>query len=106
MKGIQRSIVALLVAGALSLGLAGPAAAGQVNQDGLVNVFVGDDVVAACVSITAAVDAVIQLCNLDLNVLAAVLGQIRAVDRTVRERQFCTVDEEPVTVTNPVTCPN
>jgi hypothetical protein len=55
MKWIQRSIVALLVAGALSLGLAGPAAAQPINQDGLVNVFMGDDVVAACVPITAAV---------------------------------------------------
>jgi hypothetical protein len=41
MKWMQRSIVALLVAGALSLGLTGPAA-GQVEQDGLVNVNVGD----------------------------------------------------------------
>jgi hypothetical protein len=39
MQWMQRSIVAILVAGALSLGLAGPAAAQPVEQDGLVNVF-------------------------------------------------------------------
>jgi hypothetical protein len=42
MKRMQRSIVALLVAGALSLSLAGPAAA-QINvSDGLVNVQIGN----------------------------------------------------------------
>jgi hypothetical protein len=106
MKWMRRGIVTLLVAGALSLSLVGPAAAQPVEQDGLVNVFVGDDVVAACVPITVAVDAVVTVCNLDVTAVVGVLAQIRAVDRTGRERQFCTVDDEPVTVTNPTTCPN
>jgi hypothetical protein len=42
MKWIQRNFVALVVAGALSLGLAGPAAA-QINVgDGLVSVQIGN----------------------------------------------------------------
>jgi hypothetical protein len=106
MKWMRHNIVALLVAGALSLSLVGPAAAQPVEQDGLVNVFVGDDVVAACVPITVAVDAVVTLCNLNVNALVAVLAQIRAVDRTGVERQLCTVEDEPLTVTNPVNCPN
>jgi hypothetical protein len=105
MNWMRRSIVALLVAGALSLSLVGPAAAQPVDQDGLVNVNVGDDVVAACVPITVAVNDVIRICNLDLDVFLAVLGQIRSVDRTGRERQFCTADGDPVTVTD-TTCPN
>jgi hypothetical protein len=71
---------------------------------GLVNVFVGDDLVAACVPITAAVEAVIGICNLEVNALVAVLARIRAVDRSGQEQRFCTVEGEPVTVTNPVTC--
>ena len=102
MKWMQRSIVALLVAGALSLSLAGPAAAQR--QDGLVNVFVGDDVVNACVPITAAVNDVIDLCELDLNVFVGVLNQIRGVDRTGNERTFCTIENEPVTVTQNTEC--
>jgi hypothetical protein len=106
MKWMRRSIVALLVAGSLSLGLAGPAAAQPVDQDGLVNVFVGDDVVAACVPITAAVNDVIRLCGLDVNVFLAVLGQIRAVDRSGRAREFCTTDEGDTVTVSDTTCPN
>ena len=98
MKWMQRNIGALLVAGALSIGLAGPAAA-QVVQDGLVNVNVGDVTVNPNVAIVDAVNAVIELCDLDARVFVAVLAQITTVDRTGRERTFCTTNEGPVTVT-------
>jgi hypothetical protein len=41
-KWMQRNIAALVVARALSLGLVGPTAVQVQNQDGLVNVAVGD----------------------------------------------------------------
>jgi hypothetical protein len=100
MKWMQRSIVALLVAGALSLGLAGPAAAQR--QDGLVNVIIED--IDVCVPILVAANTVVQACDLDAFVV--VLGQIRAVDASGRAREFCTVGDDPVTVTQNTTCPD
>lgn len=69
MKWMQRSIVALLVAGALSLGLAGPAAA---QQDGLVNVVVlldnvtilEDVTILENVNVAVAAQVVAAICDL------------------------------------------
>ena len=72
-------MVALVVAGALSLGLVGPAAA-QVNVgDGLVNVQVGDIILLQDVNIGIAALVVATICDVQvgpINVLA------RSVDRT------------------------
>jgi hypothetical protein len=68
-----------------------------------VNVIVADDIFV-CVPILAAVSAVVQACDLD--VFAAVLGQIRSVDASGRAREFCTVADEPVIVTQNTACPD
>jgi hypothetical protein len=91
MKWMQRNIAALVVAGALSIGLAGPAAAQSTAGDGLVNVVVGD--VTVTVPIVDAVNLVIEACDIDARVFAAVLGQIGAVDRSDRQRTFCTNED-------------
>ena len=91
MKWIQRSIVALLVTGALSLGLAGPAAA-QVNiSDGLVNVQVGDITILENVGVGVAARVVAIICGLKVGPVA-VLGE--AVDLGGLDEPVCTVDEE------------
>jgi len=49
--------------------------------------------VTVTVPIVDAVNLVIQACDLDVRVFAAVLGQITGVDRSGRERTFCTSEE-------------
>jgi hypothetical protein len=78
MKWMQRSIVALLVAWTLSLGLAGPAAAQLTIQDGLVNVTVGDITILEEVNVAVAAKVVAAICGVKVGPVA-VLG--RAVDR-------------------------
>jgi hypothetical protein len=93
MKWMQRNIVALLVAGALSIGLAGPAAA-QV-QDGLVNVVVGDVTILEDVNIGVAAQVAANICDVKVgpvNVLA------RSVDRSGGEATVCTSANGPVTI--------
>jgi hypothetical protein len=78
-RWMQRNIVALLVVGALSLGLVGPAAAQVQVGDGLVNVQVGDITILQDVNIGVAALIVATICDLQvgpINVLA------RSVDRT------------------------
>ena len=96
MKWMQRSIVVLLVAGALSLGLAGPAPA-QV-QDGLVNVMVGDVTILQDVNIGIAALVVATICDVKVGPVA-VLG--RAVDLSSAPDQVCTVDNPatPIIIT-------
>jgi hypothetical protein len=94
MKWMQRSILGLLVAGALSLGLTGPAAA-QTIQDGLVNVRVGDVTILEDVNIGVAAQAVANLCNIKVGPVA-VLGV--AVDRTGVDDSVCTAEGDEVVI--------
>ena len=94
MKWMQRSIVALLVAGALSLGLAGPAAAQE--QDGLVNVNVGDVTVLQDVDIGVAAQLAAEICGFKVGPVA-VLGV--AVDRSGNAETVCETDQGDVTIT-------
>ena len=83
MKWMQRTIVALLVAGALSLGLVGPAAA-QVNVgSGLVNVQIGNVSVLNNLNIGVAAEIVAQICDISISNVAVLAEQ---VVRTGRER--------------------
>jgi hypothetical protein len=69
-------------------------------------VFVGDDVVDACVPIAVAANDVIDLCELDLRAFVAVLSRITTVDNTSRERTICRTADGPVTVRqNEEPCP-
>jgi hypothetical protein len=94
MKWMQRNILALLVAGALSVGLTGPAAA-QV-QDGLVNVAVGDITILEDVNVGVAAQVAANICNVQVGPVAVLARQ---VDRTGTEATVCTSANGPVTIT-------
>jgi hypothetical protein len=73
---MQRSIVALLVAGTLSLGLAGPAAAQQEQeQDGLVNVAVGN-ISLEDVNVGVAANLVATVCGIKVGPMAVLAVQV------------------------------
>jgi TolA-binding protein len=71
MKWMHRNIVALIVAVALSVGLAGPAAAQLQIQDGLVNVAIGD-VTIQDINIGVAAQIIANVCS--IRIQAAVLA--------------------------------
>src|SRR5262245_12573652 len=95
MKWMQRNIAALVVAGALSGGLAGPAAA-QVNVgDGLVNVQIGNVRILNNLNIGVAAEIVAQICDIKVSDVAVLAEQVDAggPDRTV-----CRANGGPVTI--------
>ena len=98
MKWMQRSIVALLVAGSLSLGFAGPAAAQIQISDGLVNVQVGNITILQDVNIAVAARVVALICGVKVGPVV-VLGQ--AVDLSGNDSPVqCTVDDGvPIIIT-------
>ncbi len=88
----------IAVTGFLSLGLMGVAAApaaAQTNQDGLVNVNVGDVTILEDVNIGVAAQVAAQVCGVKVGPVA-VLGQ--AVDRSGTTRTVCETDQGPVTI--------
>jgi hypothetical protein len=95
MKWMQRSIVALLVAGALSLGFAGPAPAQVQVQDGLVNVAIGDIEVLNNANIGIAAEVAAQVCGVKVSQIAVLAEQ---VDRSGGTRTVCTTDQGPVII--------
>ena len=99
MKWMRRSIVALLMAGALSLSLVGPAAAQTTVGDGLVNVAIGDiDLeILNNSNIGVAAEVAAQICGLRVSNVAILAEQ---VDRSGGERTVCTTDQGPVTISN------
>ena len=98
MKRMQYSIVALLMAGALSLGFAGPAAAQIVIGDGLVNVQVGDVTILENVNVGVAAKVVALICGVKVGPVA-VLGE--AVDLSGSPDEICQVDDynTPIIIT-------
>ena len=96
MKRMQRSIVALLMAGTLSLGFAGPAAA-QLIGDGLVNVQVRNITILEDVEIAVAAEVIALICDVQVGPVA-VLGE--AVDVSGAKSEVCRVDgNAPITIT-------
>ncbi len=91
---------AIAVTGFLSLGLLGVGAAPAYaqpdqNQDGLVNVAIGDVNVVRNVDIGVAAQVAAQICGVKVGPVA-VLG--RAVDRSGDTRTVCETDQGPVTI--------
>ena len=97
MKWMRRSIVALLVAGALSLSLVGPAAAQTTVGDGLVNVAIGDIEVLNNSNIGIAAEVAAQVCGVRVSNVAVLAEQ---VDNSGRTRTVCESDQGPVTISN------
>ncbi len=80
-----------LVSSSLILGFAPVAGAQPVNQDGLVNVNVGDVTILEDVNVAAVVGIAANVCDVNVGpVAAAVLGEAIAVDRSGRSRTLCT----------------
>ena len=89
---------ALITSGALAVGAVGvPAASAQVEQDGLVNVNVGD------VTLTDTVDAAVLIAanvcpNVNVGAIAILADRVDAGD--VRQVTLCRSDDGRVTITN------
>ncbi|MEX5719174.1 hypothetical protein [Geodermatophilus maliterrae] len=91
---LKRSAFCVAASAALVAGVAGPASAQPVDQDGLVNVAVGDVTILEDVNIGVAAQVAAQLCGLKVGPVA-VLGT--AVDRSGDASTVCTTDQGPVT---------
>jgi hypothetical protein len=87
-------MVALLLAGALSLSLAGPAAA-QLVGDGLVTVNIGNVQVLNNLSIGVAADIVAQLCDISVSNVAVLAEQ---VDKSGKDRTVCTANGQAIVI--------
>lgn len=86
------------VTGLMSLAMLGAATApafAQVNQDGLVNVNVGDVTILEDVNVGVAAQVAANVCGVKVGPVA-VLG--RAVDRSGDTSTVCTTDQGPVTL--------
>ena len=95
MKWIQRSMAALLVAGPLALGFAGPVVAQVQVQDGLVNVAIGDIEVLNNANIGVAAEVAAQVCGLRVSQVAVLAEQ---VDRSGGSRTVCRSPQGPVII--------
>ena len=93
---LKRSAFCLVASTALVTGVAGTASAQPVDQDGLVNVAVGDVTILEDVNIGVAAQVVAQICGLKVGPVA-VLGA--ATDRSGDTSTVCTVDEQDIDLT-------
>jgi hypothetical protein len=92
----MRKLVATLCASSLlALGIAGTASA--QNQNGLVNVAVGDVNILNNADIGVAAQVAANICGVKVGPVA-VLGT--AVDRSGDARTVCTTDQGPIRITN------
>ena len=89
MKWVQRNIVALVVAGTLSLGLAVPAAVQAQVQSGLVNVAIGD-ITIQDIGIGIAAQVAAAVCGLNVGPVAVLA--VQAV-RTSNPVTVCTTSQ-------------
>ena len=95
MKRVVMSVASIALAAGATVATTAPAQA-QVQQDGLVNVNVGDVTILEDVNIGVAANVVANVCGTTVGPVA-VLG--RAVDRSGETRTFCTGDTGPVEIT-------
>ncbi len=91
----KRTIVTLFAGAVLMAGGAAPANAATQNQDGLVNVAVGDVSILNNARIGVVAQVAAQICGVKVGPVA-VLGT--AVDASGATRTVCTTDQGPVTI--------
>ena len=91
---VQKSIATLFAGTVLAVGIASPASAQE--QDGLVNVNVGNVTILEDVNIGVAAQLAANLCGVKVGPVA-VLGV--AVDRSGDTETVCQSDQGPVTIT-------
>jgi hypothetical protein len=90
-----RKLTATVSASALlAVGIGAPVASAQ-NQDGLVNVAIGDVTILEDVNVGIAAAVAANVCGVKVGPVA-VLGQ--AVDRSGDTRTVCETDQGPVTI--------
>ena len=99
MSYVKKSVTALFVGAVLTAGAAAPATAAnnKTDQDGLVNVNVGDVNLLNNVDIGVAAQVAATICGVKVGPVA-VLGT--AVDGSGATRTVCTTDQGPVTISN------
>jgi hypothetical protein len=95
MKWMRRNIAALVVAGALSVGLAGPAAAQVTVQDGLVNVTIGDVTILEDVRIGVAAQVAAEVCGVKVGPVVLLATD---VDVTGDRETICKTAQGPVRI--------
>jgi hypothetical protein len=93
---VRKSVITLFAGTAIAVTAAGPAsAANNQQQDGLVNVAVGDVTVLQDVNIGVAAQVAATICGVKVGPVA-VLGT--AVDISGLTSTVCTTDQGPVTI--------
>lgn len=95
MKWMQRNTAALVVAGALSVGLAGPAAAQVTVSDGLVNVTIGDITILEDVNIGVAAQVAAEVCGVKVGPVVLLAMN---VDTTGDTETICRTRQGPVRI--------
>lgn len=101
MNPIRKTVATVAVAGTLlGGGMAAPAFAQPVSQDGLVNVNVSGNEILNDVNVAVAANAAVLACDvLDVTVnQVAVLSRAIAVDRSGRTQTICRTDQGDVTI--------
>ena len=92
---VRRSMISLVAGAALATAGAAPSMAQTTQQDGLVNVAVGDVTILEDVNVAVAAEVAANVCGVDVGPIA-VLGE--AVDNDGTTRTVCTNDQGPVTI--------
>jgi hypothetical protein len=90
----KSSLAAACATALLAIGVAAPVAAAQ-QQDGLVNVAIGDVTILQDVNIGVAAQVAANVCGVKVGPVA-VLGTV--VDRSGSPATVCTTDQGPVTL--------
>ena len=92
----RKLVSALAIGGALALPAAAAGAANNQNQDGLVNVAVGDVTILEDVNIGVAAQVAAALCDVKVGPVAVLAHQ---VDATGVDATACEAENGPITLT-------
>jgi hypothetical protein len=93
----RKSLVTLFAGAALVTGVATPSSAQPVEQDGLVNVNIGDNTLRDAVDIGVAAQVAAEICGVKVGPVAVLA---KAVDRSGETRTVCQSDQGPITISN------
>ena len=94
---LRKSLVTVCASAALVGGVASTANAQPVEQDGLVNVSIGDNTLRDAVDIGVAAQVAANICGVKVGPVAVLA---RAVDRSGESVTVCTTPQGPVTISN------
>jgi hypothetical protein len=91
---VRKSIVTVFAGASMLTVAAGPASAANQNQDGLVNVAVGD-ITVQDINIGVAAQVAATVCGLKVGPVAVLA---RTVDRSGATTTVCTANNQPVRI--------